>query len=148
MSVAVSTPITEAYLSALSDIDHPAGGKVKIGDATRPDGPQPGPKSFYPYGVLYVGTTVMQGTLVQPREDGLHRVQVTSIGLDRAGAEWLRDQVRPILLDTTVDIDGYAVVYSALVTSMPVTRDTDVTPHLFYAVDVVNVFATPAETGS
>lgn len=142
--VAVSSPVTEAYLTALREIGRP------IGDGEIPDGWQAGkpPVIFYPYGVLYVGTTLMQGSLVDPKEDGLHRLQVTSVGKDRAGTEWLRDRVRPILLDTTVQIDGYAVVWTELVTSQPILRDDDVTPPLFYAVDVVNALVTPAQPGS
>lgn len=139
MSVAVSSAVTEAYLTALRELGRP------IGDAVVPDGWEAGraPSNFYPYGVLYVGTTLMQGSLVNPKEDGLYRLQVTSVGKDRAGAEWLRDRVRPILLDVTIEIDGFAVAWTELATSQPIFRDDDVTPPLFYAVDVVNLFVTP-----
>lgn len=140
--VAVSTPVTDAYLAALRELGRP------IGDAVRPAAPNPPPSSFYPYGVLYTGVVRLEGTLVDPHEDGLHRIQVTSIGRDRVGAEWLRDLVRPVLLDTSVDIDGHAVVWTELVSSVPITRDDDVSPPLFYAVDVVNALITPTASGS
>lgn len=137
--VAVSSPVTAAYLAAFAD----AG--LRIGDAEVPDGwtHEKPPASMYPYGVLYVGTTLMQGTLVNPHEDGLHRVQVTSVGRTRESAEWLRDQVRPILLDMTLEADAVACVSTELVSSQPVSRDTDVTPSVFFAVDVVNALWTP-----
>lgn len=131
--VAISTPVTEAYLTALEATGRP------IGDAAKP----PGQANLYPYGVLYVGTVLMQGTLVDPKEDGLHRVQVTSVGITRQSVEYLRDLVRPILLDVSVDIDGYVVVWTELVNSQPVVREDEVKPVVFSGVDVVNVFVTP-----
>ena len=132
--VATSSAVTAAYLAALEDTGRP------IGDGKKP----PGQEHLYPYAILYTGTTRMQGTLVDPHEDGLHRLQVTSVGMTRESAEHLRDLVRPILLDVTVAIDGYGVVWTELVTSQPVTRDDDVTPAVFYAVDVVNALITPS----
>ena len=131
--VAITSPITAAYLDALEVIGRP------VGDAQKPTG-QP---HLYPYAILYVGVTRMQGTLVDPHEDGLHRLQVTSVGLTRASVEDLRDQVRPVLLDVSTVIDGHAVVFTELVTSQPVTRDDSVTPAVFYGVDVVNALITP-----
>lgn len=133
MSVTVVSPVTAAYLAALEDLGRP------IGDAQKP----PGQPHLYPYGILYVGTTRAQGTLVAPYEDGLHRLQVTSVGLSRASVEALRDLVRPVLLDKATSIDGYVVVSAELVTSQPVTRDDDVTPAVFYGIDVCNVLVTP-----
>lgn len=147
--VAQSFPVTEAVIDVLRTIENPGGGDVQVGDAVKPVSPTPPPRSFFPYAVVYSGVTRIQGSLVEPKEDGLHRIQVTSIGLDRGGAEWLRDQVRALLLDvTTLDIDGYTVVWTELVTSLPIARDDDVTPAQFYAVDVINLFTTPAAPGS
>lgn len=140
--VATSTPVTDALLVALRAIGRP------VGDGVKPSSPNPPPVSFYPYAVLYSGTVSMQGTLVDPNEDGVHRAQVTSIGRDRAGAEWMRDQVRTVLLDRTLDIDGHAVVWSELVTSQPTRRDDDVSPPVFYCVDIVDLLVTPTATGS
>ena len=131
--VAVTSPITAAYLDALADIGRP------VGDAQKPTGQA----NLYPYAILYVSVTRLQGTLVDPHEDGLHRLQVTSVGLTRASVEHLRDQVRPVLLDKETVIDGHAVAWTELVTSQPVARDDDVTPAVFYAVDIVNVLVTP-----
>lgn len=131
--VAQVSPVTAAYLAALRTTGRP------VGDARKPDG-QP---NLYPYGVLYVGTVDLRGTLVDPKEDGLHRVQVTTVGMTRASAEALRDDFRRILHDVTVDIDGYSIVWTEHAAGQDVTRDDDVTPSVFYAVDAVNVYATP-----
>lgn len=140
--VAVSSPVTEAYLAALELIV-----PNRVGDGVKPPSPSNPPASFFPYCVLYVGTTLMQGTLVNPKEDGLHRVQVTSVGRTRESAEWLRDQVRPVLLDMTLEGVGVSCVWTELVNSQPIQRDDDVTPALFYVVDVANSLWTP-QSGS
>lgn len=141
--VAVSSPVTAAYLQALKDI-----GDFPIGLAAAPPKPTPTPATFFPYAVLYVGTTLMQGTYVDPHEDGLYRLQVTSFGKTPQSAEHLRDLVRPVLLDVSIDIDGFAVVWTELTNSQPIFRDDDVKPAIFSAVDVVNALITPANSGS
>lgn len=133
-AVAQVSPVTTAYLAALRALGRP------VGDARKPDG-QP---NLYPYGVLYVGTADLRGTLVDPKEDGLHRIQVTTVGTTREGVEDLRDQFRSVLHDVNVDIDGHAVVWTEHVAGQEVARDDDITERtIFYAVDAVNVYVTP-----
>lgn len=147
--VAQSSPVTDAVLDLLRTIENPAGGNIQVGDAVRPPGPTPAPATFFPYAVVHTGLTLLDGTYVEPKEDGLYRIQVNSIGLDRAGAEWLRDQGRALLCDpSNYDIAGYVVVSTEFVTGLPTTRDDDVTPPLHTAIDVINVLATPAAGGS
>jgi hypothetical protein len=142
--VAISSPVTEAALALLRSTTG-----APIGDAIRPEAPAKPPASFYPYGVLYVGTTDLRGTLVAPKEDGLHRLQVSCVGRTRAGAESLRDQARETLLDVTAwDIDGYAVASTEHAGSPQIFRDDDVSPALFNAITVVNVLVTPDGSGS
>lgn len=137
-AIAVSSPVTDAVLVALKTLGRP------VGDHQRPAGPTQPPASFFPYYVVYVGTSRMQGTLVAPKEDGLHRVQVTTVGRVRGGVEVARDEARSLLLDpASLDIDGHAVVWTELAGGQPIARDDDVSPPLLYAVDVVNVFVTP-----
>lgn len=143
MSIAVSAPVTEAALDALRTLGRP------IGDGARPPGPNPAPVTFYPFAVLYVGTTDMRGSLVHPREDGLHRLHVACVGRTRESAEAMRDEARALLLDvTSLAIEGYAVVYTEHAGSPETFRDDDVTPPLFNAIAVVNVFVTPDLSGS
>lgn len=131
--VAQVSPVTDGYLAALRTTGRP------VGDARKPDG-QP---NLYPYGVLYVGTVDLRGTLVDPKEDGLHRVQVTTVGLTRQSVEALRDAFRAVLHDVNVDIDGYSVVWTEHAGGQDVNRDDDTPQTLFYAVDAVNVYVTP-----
>lgn len=131
--VAESKPVTDAYLVALEATDRP------IGDAKKPKGQA----ELYPYGILYAGTARLDGSALEPFEDGLHRLQLTSVGLTRESVEWLRDRGRTILLDRSITIDGHRVTWAELVTSLPVERDDDVDPSVFRGVDVVNVFVTP-----
>jgi hypothetical protein len=142
--VAVASPITDAVIDAVHAISNPAGGVIQVGDAIRPAAPERPPRGFYPYAVVYAGIVRTEGTLVDPHEDGVHRVQVTCVGLDRAGAEWLRDEVRQILLDkTALDVDGHVVVWTESAGEPSVFRDEDVKPALFVAPIVVNIKVTP-----
>lgn len=136
--VAESKPVTDAYLAVLaSRTSRP------IGDAAKPKGQE----NLYPYAILYAGTERIEGSAVNPFEDGLHRLQLTSVGLTRESVEALRDSGRRVLLDRSVPIDGHRVTWAELVTAQQVTRDDDAKPPVFYGVDVVNVLVTPA-TGS
>lgn len=135
MTVAQVSPVTTAYLDALRAVGRP------IGDGRKPDGQA----HLYPYGVLYVGTTDLRGDLLNPKEDGFHRLQVTTVGLTRESVEALRDDLRSVLHDRTVDIDGHAVVWTEHAGGQEVNRDDDVTPAVFYGVDVANVYVTPID---
>lgn len=131
--VALSSPVTAAYLAALEATGRP------IGDAKKP----PGQTNLYPYGILYTGVVRAEGTLVEPNETGLHRLQLTVVGLTREGVDDLRDLARPILLDRDIVIDGYAVVWAELLPSPAIDRDDDVKPPVFSAAEIVNVLVTP-----
>lgn len=146
--VAESLAVTDAYLAALRAIAHPAGGTVQIGDVVKPESPAKPPRSFYPYAVLHVGTSRLDGSLLDPKEDGLHRVQVTCVGLDRRGAEWLRDRAREVLCDPSVSIDDHAVNWTEMLPNPPTFREDDVSPPVFTAVCVANVYVTPTSSGS
>lgn len=138
--IAVSSPVTAAVLTALATVIPSS----RIGDGVRPAAPTPAPASFFPYAVVHSGTDRLDGNLLEAQEDGLHRIQITSVGKDRIGAEWLRDRVRLLLLDrASLTITGHAVVWTELVTSQPILRDDDVSPPLFYAVDIVHLFVSP-----
>lgn len=137
MHVATSSPVTAAVLAALEGLG------VDVGDATQPPMPSPPPRASFPYCVVFTGISRLAGDLLHPNEDGLHRIHVKSVGLDRDGAEWLRDRVRPVLLDRELPIDGHAITWSELVTSLPTQRDDVLSPPRFYANDVFHLFVTP-----
>lgn len=135
---AVSSPITDAYLDALAATDRP------VGDAQKPTGHQ----QLYPYCVFYGATVRMEGSLVDPHEDGLHRLQATVVGLTRKSVDYLCDLVAPILLDKTTAIDGHAVVWTESLPSPATQRDDDATPPVFWRAVVVNALITPDSSGS
>lgn len=140
--VAEVSPVTAAYLSALRALGW------QIGDGEKPPAPAKPPASFYPYAVLTVGTVMVDGSAVHPKEDGLHRLELAYVGRTREGVEVLRDAARRVLLSPSTEIEDHAVVWTDMVNGLPVSRDTSVTPVLFSALDVVNVFVTPRPSGS
>lgn len=143
--VAESSPVVDAVLAAVASIANPAGGTIQVGDGVKPPSPATPPAAFYPYAVVYGGLVRTAGTLVDPHEDGLHRIQVTCVGKDRAGAEWLRDRVREVLLQPNeLAIDGYAATWAESAGDPATFRDDDVTPPVFVAATVANIHATPA----
>lgn len=142
-TIALSSPVTEATLTALRTLGRP------VGDGVKPSSPEKPPASFYPYLVLHTSTPDVRGSLVYPHEDALHRLHVACVGRTRESAEALRDEARALLLDSsTLDIDGYAVVWTRHAGSPEVSRNDQATPALYDAVVVVNVFVTPTDSGS
>lgn len=134
MSVAVESSIAAAYVSALEAIGRP------VGLGKKPSGP-----NLYPYAVVYSGITDTDGSLLAPDEDGLHRIQVTCVGLTAESALALRDAARAVLCDRSVVIPGRKVVRTEHAGSPPIYRDEDVTPNVFSAVEVRNIYVTPTE---
>jgi hypothetical protein len=143
VSVAISTPVTEGVIAALEAIENPAGGYINVGDAIKPPGPAKPPRSFYPYVVVRTRLIRSEGTLTDPKESALHRIESTSIGLDRVGVEWLDDQVRAALLDPNLAIDDHAVVWSEDAGGQSPRYDDDATPPVFFAVAIVNLMVSP-----
>lgn len=134
MSVAVESPVAAAYVTALEAIGRP------VGLGKKPSGP-----NLYPYAIVYPGVTDTDGTLLAPSEDGLHRIQVTCVGLTAESALALRDAARNVLRDRSVPIEGHKVVRVEHAGSPPLSRDDDVTPNVFTAVEVANAYITPTE---
>lgn len=129
---ATSAPVTAGVIAALETIGPP------VGDAARPAGSAP-------YYVVYGGGLAgLAGSIIRPKEDGTHVVQVTCVGRTRVGAEDLRDRARAVLLDKDLTIVGHAVVWSDLAASPPTRREDDAgAPSLFTAVDVYQLHVTP-----
>lgn len=145
-NVAQTAPVTAGVLAALRSIT----GRP-IGDADKPAHHDAEPASMFPYAIVFVGTTALDGSLADPKEDGVHRVQVTCVGRLRESAETMRDRCRSILLDlvTAIDIDDHDVVWTELVTDPPTFReDEEGRPATFTAITVVNLCVTPVASGS
>lgn len=127
-----SRPLTTALLTALRAA-HP-----RVGHAAAPA------DATLPYAVLHTaGTGPLSGPVGDPHADADSTAQLTCIGADAQQAEWLADELRPVLLGP-LTITGRRVMQSWLETSQPVRRDDDVTPPLFYAVDQARFLTTPA----
>lgn len=144
--VAETSPVTDGVLAALR-----TGTGLLIGDAEKPVNHNNDPATIFPYAIVYVGTVSLTGSLADPKEDGVHRVQVTCVGRIRETAEMLRDRCRSILLNLAdpIDIDGHAVAWTDLVTDPPTFReDEQGKPSTFTAITVVNLCVTPVPTGS
>jgi hypothetical protein len=136
VTVAVVRPVTAGVIAALE-----ATGR-KAGDGRKPDA------TAAPYMVVRVGTARLDGSMLAPFEDGVHRVTVVSVGVDQHGAEWMRDLARPILLDPDLLIEGHAVARAELVVGREVIRNDSVTPNTYEAVDLFHLHVTPIEGGS
>jgi hypothetical protein len=128
--IATSSPVTSAVLAALGDIGPP------IGDAQAPPG------GGQLYGIVRTSIVRSEGTLVDPHESGLHRVEFTAVGLDRAGVEWLLDEARDVLLGG-LTLEDHAVAWSEPAGGQPPRPDYDVDPAPIFGVVVVNLFVSP-----
>lgn len=114
-----------------------------VGDARRPDGGgwqgAAGSSTFATYLVLYPLSVIRSGPdapLSDRNADPQLTYQVTSVGVDRRSAETAADLAAARLLNgVALDIPGRATVQLFHESSLGVTRDEDVNPPLFYAVD-------------
>ena len=136
-------PETDALLAVISaalllvgDARKPAGGGFGNEDTTQP---------FTGYAVLYQGvTTRIDGPSSDPDADTVAEYQVTSIGLTRVQASWVADNVRAALLSAALTVPGRSVQLVEWASGLPATRDDDVVPPLFYAIDMYAVTSSPA----
>ncbi|MGZ4638676.1 MAG: hypothetical protein ACXV2J_06420 [Actinomycetes bacterium] len=100
-----------------------------------------------PYAVVYpLGSGLFDGSLTAGDEqaDVWPLWQVTSVGAGAEQAEDLRDRIRAALLGQYLLVDGRKVGPIRLEDEQPVQLDTDVTPHVQYAVDRFRVYSTPS----
>jgi hypothetical protein len=70
--------------------------------------------------------------------------QVTANGVSRLQAQWAADKARAALLDVRPTVSGRRCTPIRQTVSRPVTRDDDVTPSRFYAVDLYAFTSNPA----
>jgi hypothetical protein len=136
-------PEADALMTVLS-------AAVLTGDGVRPDGggfandQSTGP--FTPYIVLYSGIVpIIDGPVADPYADTVGEYQVTSVGCTASQARWAADKARAALIAAQgVTVAGRSVQLIAWTGGQPVTRDDDVVPPLFYAVDLYEVSSFPA----
>ena len=136
-------PETDAIIAALSaapiltgDGIRPAGGGFPADDPSQP---------FVPYAVVFQSiTSLIDGPLDDPNADVVAEYQVTSIGVTRASASFIADKAKATLLNTPLTVPGRTVQLVEWVLGRPAERDDDVTPPLFYAIDIYSISTSPA----
>lgn len=136
-------PVTDALHTLLN------AAAILTGDGTRPPGGGfPGEDStlpFVPYAVLHQGVTLdIDGPVADPNADVVDEFQLTSVGVTRASASVIADRARAALLGTALTVPGRHVQLVEWTGGRPADRDDDVTPPLFYVIDLYSVATSPA----
>jgi hypothetical protein len=109
-----------------------------IGDAQAPAA------SARPFGVVYpLYVAERDGTLADSTADGWWQYQVTAVGDTREQAQGLADELEVAILQSTLTVNGYLVGPILRAERMPVERDDDVQPPLFYQTITFSIFVTP-----
>jgi hypothetical protein len=126
-----TNPHTLAVIDALKTIGKP------VGDARKPDGEPP-------YAVVYPFGGTRSGPVGDPDADASLTWQITCVGRDREGAEWMADRVAEVMDGGVVNIPGRKVMRAQTVSDQPIRRDDDVQPPLFYATPIWRLDTTPA----
>jgi len=137
----MSAPPIEAHTAAL--LTRLATTGLPVGDARKPDDAgwqgTPGASSFLTYLVLYPVDVLRAGP--DAALDDNYRAphltyQVTSVGQDRRAAQVGADLAATCLTDgTPLGIPGWSTERIRHDSSAGVTRDEDVNPPLYYAID-------------
>lgn len=70
--------------------------------------------------------------------------QITAVGLTRAQAGWAADKARVALLDKKPTVTGRACGQILQESSVPIQRDDDVVPPVFYAINQYRLMSVPS----
>lgn len=98
-----------------------------------------------PYAVLFMGSGTAARTTLQAVSDRRDvEFQVTSVGLDGAGARSVAERVRTAVLDKRPTVAGRSTNPVVQVVAEPLRTDRDVTPHRLYLVDVYSFSSVPS----
>jgi hypothetical protein len=135
-------PEADALLAAL-------GAAVLTGDGERPEGGGfPGSDTtadFVPYVVLHQGiVTSIDGPVSDPSADAISEYQITGIGRTAPQARWAADKAHTAILGAVLTIPNRCVQKVEWTGGHPATRDDNVVPPLFYAIDLYQVSTSPA----
>lgn len=128
-------------------------GATKVGYGAKPAGggwqttgtPDPATTQFAGYAVVYPGLTgPTDGPVSATSWDAVQGWQVTYVGKSADQADAIRDRGRLALLGRVLTVTGRATEPVDLSDSTNVSRDADVQPPLFYAVDRYRARTTPS----
>lgn len=112
---------------------------VRLHEGERPD------DAALPCALLLMGTgTGLRTTLAAISDRREFPFQLTSVGLDVDGVRSVAERVRTAVVDRRPVVVGrttWPVVHDG---SEPIRLDRDVTPHVFYAVDLYRFASVPA----
>lgn len=122
---------------------------LETGDGIKPDGGgYPGGDStaqFVPYVVVHCGVVLtIGGPVGDPFADTASEYQLTAVGETAAQARWAADKARGVILPARLAVPDRCVQLIEWGPSQPADRDDDVTPSLYYAIDVYTIHSTPA----
>lgn len=119
--------------------------KALIGTTVRLHEGQRPADSPLPCAVLFIDNgTGLRTTLAAVSDRRDVSFQVTSVGLDPEGVRSVAERVRAAVLDKRPAVAGRTSNPVRVDTADPIRLDRDVTPHVFYAVDVYSFFSVPA----
>ena len=125
---------TDAVVTALTSV-------VTTYDAEGPATPH----TEVPYCVVRTDAgRVEPGSLGDRSSELRQLVWVTAVGETREQAQWVADKCRTELFTNGVTVSGRSAHPVTQVSSQMATRDDDVSPPLFYAVDVYRLHTQPA----
>lgn len=96
-----------------------------------------------PYAVVYPMPGRLGGTMADPERDGQVVYQVTSVGVSRSEAEWVRDKAREVLLPGLV-VAGRRIVRVKVEMVGEVARDDDVSPPRFFIPERFRFWSVPS----
>lgn len=99
-----------------------------------------------PYVVVRPDSMPQESDRLAPFSGNLNgRIYVTCIGADVREVQWAQERTRALLVDKRPSVTVASVARSVAPLSLeggsPVAIDRDVTPHLYYAVDVYRLFS-------
>lgn len=97
-----------------------------------------------PYSVVYpLFVAELDGPMNDTTADGWWEYQVTAVGQTREQAEGLAEAIEPLILATTFTVSGYVLGPVVRSDTIPVERDDDVQPPLFYQTKMYRIWVTP-----
>ena len=120
-----------------------------VGDNEAPDNGgwqgDPGISTFVPYVDVHPSPGgPIDGTMAAPSADAFPDYQITSVGVSRAQAELVGDEVREAMFQGPLNVPGRAVIQLRLDMLGGAVRDDTVQPAVFFVSDRYRLTTVPA----